>query len=227
MNFKRLKRIFLRVFALFFVLGLILMAAIYSYRDRIFDRIKHEVSHQIKGNFYADNFNIVFWEGGVPGLTITLENVRLEDLKHDLHHVDFLTVRQVRVRLDLIDLFRRQVQIRHIRLVDGTVNALKLKDGYANWSIFEPKDPAKKTAQARKKGFLVDIKQVRLENIQVHFADSLHHKWYGGLFKDIVCQISHKKISSKSAFGDLCIWMGWPLIPIRVALVPIRKRNSS
>ncbi len=193
MNFKRLKRISLRILALFFVLGLVLMAAIYSYRDRIFDRIKQEVSHQIKGNFYADNFNIKFWEGGVPGLTISLENVRLEDLRHDQHHLDFLHVNEVRVRLDLIDLFRRQVQIRHIRLVDGTVNAIKLKDGYANWSLFEPKDPRKKTVQTKKKGFLVDIKQVRLENIQIHFADSLHHKWYGGLLKDITCQISKKK----------------------------------
>ncbi len=192
MNFRRLKRIALRVLALFLILGFVLMAAIYSYRDRIFDRIKEEVSHQIKGHFYADNFSILFWEGGVPGLTITLENVRLEDLKHDQHHLDFLNVQQVRVRLDLIDLFRRQVQIRHIRLVDGTVNAIKLKDGYANWSIFEPKDKAKKQATPKKKGFLVDIKQVRLENIQVHFADSLHHKWYGGLLKDVIFHISNK-----------------------------------
>ncbi len=107
MNFKRLKRIALRVLALFLILGFVLMAVIYSYRDVIFDRIKEEVSHQIKGHFYADNFSILFWEGGVPGLTITLENVRLEDLKHEQHHLDFLNVQQVRVRLDLIDLFRR------------------------------------------------------------------------------------------------------------------------
>ncbi|OZI08917.1 hypothetical protein BWI93_06710 [Siphonobacter sp. BAB-5385] len=191
MNFHHFRRLSLRLLILCLLLGVGLMAVIYAYRDRLFRQINQQISNQIRGNFQADNFRVIFWEEATPGLTIILQNVRLEDDRHDQHHTDFLNVREVRVRLSLIDLFRRQVQIKHIRVIDGSVTAFRDETGYANWSLFES-DSLTRSIRKKKNpnGFLVDIKKVRLENVQVHFSDSLRHKWYGGLFRDVECQIS-------------------------------------
>lgn len=172
-----------------------LMGGIYLYRDRIFKQFQREISARIRGTFLADNFHVLFWEDGSPGLTLLLQNVRLEDdsLKH--HHQDFLKLKEVRIRLDLMRLFKKQVRMTSLRLVDGNLTAFRQANGYANWSLFERDtayrpQPGEESGSTAKSGFLVEIEKIKLENVQVRFVDSLHHKWYGGLFRKVECRIS-------------------------------------
>ncbi|MFT4033385.1 MAG: hypothetical protein QM669_13265, partial [Siphonobacter sp.] len=187
---KRLYKYLISSLGTVIVLAGVAMGAAYMYQDHLFKRVQQEINNRIQGTLSVEDFTIRFWDQ-TPGLLVVFQNVHLHDRQYGRHHRKFLTLREVRIRLDITSIFRKQIRIKTIHLVEGHLFAFREANGYANWTIFEKDSLSQHTGamSSNNRGFLIEMNDLRLEKVSVHFADSLRHKWYGGIFQKIDCHI--------------------------------------
>jgi len=162
---NRFKKFF-KIIGFFFIglLSLILMSAIglriYFERNKaeIVAKINTQINENILGEAKIGNIGYKFLIG-FPNFTVVLNEVELKDSLFPIHKRTLLKAKEIEVRLNVLSLLKKEVNIHKIVISDATIDLFKDKNGITNSNIFKPKK--KKT----KSETTTSIDEVLLKNV--------------------------------------------------------------
>ena len=111
-----------------------------------------------------------------PTVSITIDDVTLQDSLYSEHQTPFLELSQIRADFSINKILRDSLEIQSIHLIGGEVNIFTDSDGYSNMkSLFPKKDkkPQKRIEKDVEESFqlLTNKLKVNLSNIDISFTD--------------------------------------------------------
>lgn len=168
MWFSKIINITLYLFgALAVLMGGVLIWA-YQYRDEAFQYILKQANENINGQLTAGDFGFTPFANGV-GVSFSLFDVHLQDTAYARHRTELLSLRQLTVQIDAKSLFKKEFQVKSVRLKEGKIAVFVDKDGYTNLSIFQAQDTLSVKRQKRDPAalnkLLGNLQNVNLTNV--------------------------------------------------------------
>lgn len=164
---KGFKKIF-KIIGFFFIglFALILVSAIglriYFERNKteIVTKINTQINENILGEAKIGDIGYKFLIG-FPNFTVVLKEVELKDSLFAIHKRPVLKAGEIEVRLNVLALLKKEVNIHKIVINDATIDLFKDKNGVSNSNIFKPKKkkPKKKSTTS------TSIDEVALKNV--------------------------------------------------------------
>ncbi|WP_431243788.1 AsmA family protein [Flavobacterium sp. P21] len=167
----------------FFILGLIALLliacgglSIYFNRNKaeIVAKINTKINENINGKFHIGDFQYKFL-AGFPNFTLALKDVELKDNKWNTHKHTLLKAKEIEVRLNVVSLLQKEIDIHKILINDAQIYIYKAPDGYSNSNIFKPKK--KKTPENKEKPETT-IDQIDLNNVRFTIDNHVGHKLF-------------------------------------------------
>jgi uncharacterized protein involved in outer membrane biogenesis len=148
---NRLKKIF-KIIGFFFIglFSLILISAIglriYFERNKteIVAKINTQINENILGEAKIGDIGYKFLIG-FPNFTVVLNQVELKDSLYPIHKRTLLKAKEIEVRLNVLSLLKKEVNIHKIVISDATIDLFKDKNGITNSNIFKPKKEKSKS----------------------------------------------------------------------------------
>ncbi|MCI4443463.1 MAG: AsmA family protein, partial [Lentimicrobium sp.] len=142
---NRFKKIF-KIIGYFFIglLSLILVSAIglriyfESNKTEIVKKINTQINDNILGEAKIGDIGYKFLIG-FPNFTVVLKDVELKDSLFAIHKRPVLKAGEIEVRLNVLSLLKKEVNIHKIVINDATIDLYKDKNGITNSNIFKPK----------------------------------------------------------------------------------------
>ncbi|KAF2507755.1 AsmA family protein [Flavobacterium zhairuonense] len=167
----------------FFILGLIALLliacgglSIYFNRNKaeIIAKVNTKINDNINGKFHIGDFQYKFL-AGFPNFTLALKDVELKDNKWNTHKHTLLKAKEIEVRLNVVSLLQKEINIHKILINDAQIYIYKAPDGYSNSNIFKPKK--KKTPENKEKPETT-IDQIDLNNVRFTIDNHVGHKLF-------------------------------------------------
>lgn len=163
---NRFKKIFkIILFSFIGLLSLILVSAIglriYFERNKteIVKKINTQINENILGEAKIGDIGYKFLIG-FPNFTVVLKDVELKDSLFAIHKRPVLKAGEIEVRLNVLSLLKKEVNIHKIVISDATIDLYKDKNGISNSNIFKPKKKKTKSETA------TSIDEVILKNVK-------------------------------------------------------------
>ena len=153
----------------FFFIGLfslILISAIglriYFERNKteIVAKINTQINDNISGEAKIGDIGYKFLIG-FPNFTVVLKNVELKDSLFPIHKRKLLKAGEIEVRLNVLSLLKKEVNIHKVVINDATIDLYKDKNGVSNSNIFKTKKKKQKTESTTS----TSIDEVILKNV--------------------------------------------------------------
>lgn len=149
-NDKSRYKIILKRVAYFFIgfIGLLLILFIgmrlyfEQNKTKIVTEINQKINDNISGHASIGDVSYKFLIG-FPHFTIVLRKVELQDSLYKIHKRSVLKADEIEVRLNVLQLINRKVDIEKVVLIDTKIDLFKDKNGVSNSNIFKPKPKAK------------------------------------------------------------------------------------
>jgi len=149
-NDKSRFKIILKRVAYFFIgfIGLLLILFIgmrlyfEQNKTKIVTEINQKINDNISGHASIGDVSYKFLIG-FPHFTIVLRKVELQDSLYKIHKRSVLKADEIEVRLNVLQLINRKVDIEKVVLIDTKIDLFKDKNGVSNSNIFKPKPKAK------------------------------------------------------------------------------------
>lgn len=164
-NPKRFKKKFKLIgFFLIGLLALILVSAIAariyfdSNKTEIVNKINTQINENILGEAKIGDIGFKFLIG-FPNFTVVLKKVELKDSLIAIHKRPVLKAEEIEVRLNVLSLLKKEVNIHKIVINDATIDLFKDKNGVSNSNIFKPKKNKTKSKTS------TSIDEVILKNV--------------------------------------------------------------
>ena len=107
-------------------------------KTEIVKKINTQINENISGEVKISKIGYKFLIG-FPNFTVVLNDVELKDSLIAVHHRPVLKAGEIEVRLNVISLLKKEVNIRKIVINDATIDLFKDKNGISNSNIFRPK----------------------------------------------------------------------------------------
>ena len=167
----------------FFILGLIALLliacgglSIYFNRNKaeIIAKVNTKINDNINGKFHIGDFQYKFLTG-FPNFTLALKDVEIKDNQWEKHKHTLLKAQEIEVRLNIISLLQKEINIHKVLINDAQIYIYKAADGYSNSNIFKPKK--KKTPENKEKPETT-IDQIDLNNVRFTIDNLVGHKLF-------------------------------------------------
>ena len=136
----------------FFVLGLLgLILVIFiglriyfnQNKEAIMTEINQKINDNISGHASIGDVGYKFLIG-FPNFTVVLNKVELQDSLYPIHKRSVLKAEEIEVRLNVLSLLHKKVDIEKVVLIDTKIDLFKDKNGVSNSNIFKPKPKTNK-----------------------------------------------------------------------------------
>ena len=125
---------------LFFFIGLRIYFE--QNKDSILTDINQKINDNIAGHASIGHIGFKFLIG-FPNFTVVLNNVELQDSLYAVHKRSILKAGEIEVRLNVLSLLKKKVNIEKVVLIDTKIDLFKDKNGVSNSNIFKPKSKFK------------------------------------------------------------------------------------
>ncbi|WP_026727022.1 AsmA family protein [Flavobacterium denitrificans] len=167
----------------FLILGLIALLliacgglSIYFNRNKaeIIAKVNTKINNNINGKFHIGDFQYKFLTG-FPNFTLALKDVEIKDNQWEKHKHTLLKAQEIEVRLNIISLLQKEINIHKVLINDAQIYIYKAADGYSNSNIFKPKK--KKTPENKEKPETT-IDQIDLNNVRFTINNQVGHKLF-------------------------------------------------
>ena len=106
-------------------------------KAEIVKKINTQINENIQGEAKIGDIGYKFLIG-FPNFTVVLEDVELKDSLIAIHKRPVLKAREIEVRLDVLKLLKKEVDIPKIVIIDAKIDLYKDKNGISNSNIFKP-----------------------------------------------------------------------------------------
>ena len=162
-------------FALLGLTCLFLLAVLFVniYRKEILDAVNQKLKEEINGDIHIDKFGFTIFHD-FPNASLSLRNIYMRGPRYNTYHQDFLTAEVIDIQLEGRKLFRMEVIVKSVDIIDGQVFIFKTRSGYTNLDIF--KRLKKKDSDSTVQQGQVNFRNINLRNVAVSFHDSLMRK---------------------------------------------------
>jgi hypothetical protein len=136
----------------FFILGFLGLILIFfiglriyfiQNKESIMTEINQKINDNISGHASIGDVGYKFLIG-FPNFTVVLNKVELQDSLYAVHKRSVLKAEEIEVRLNVLSLLHKKVDIEKVVLIDTKLDLFKDKNGVSNSNIFKPKPKTNK-----------------------------------------------------------------------------------
>ena len=186
----------------FFLIGffaLILVSAIglriYFERNKteIVAKINTQINENILGEAKIGDIGYKFLIG-FPNFTVVLNDVELKDSLFAIHKRPVLKAGEIEVRLNVLSLLKKEVNIHKIVINDATIDLYKDKNGISNSNIFKPKKKKPKSESTTS----TSIDEVVLKNVNFISENQKGNKLFYFEIKSLKSKINYSDVGWKT-----------------------------
>lgn len=172
-TFRIIKIFFISVsvLLLFFFIGLRIYFE--KNKDSIMIDINKKINENISGHASIGNIGYKFLIG-FPNFTVVLNNVELQDSLYAIHKRSVLKAGEIEVRLNVLSLLHKKVNIEKVVLIDTKIDLFKDKNGVSNSNIFKAKSKNNK----QKSNTETEIGEVDFKNVVFIFQNVQRNKLF-------------------------------------------------
>ena len=185
-TFKIIGFFFLGLFALILVSAIGLRIYFENNKAEIVKKINTQINENISGEAKIGDIGYKFLIG-FPNFTVVLKEVELKDSLIAIHKRPVLKAGEIEVRLNVISLFKKEVNIHKIVINDATIDLYKDKNGISNSNIFKPKKDKPKTES----GATTSIDEVVLRNVNFISENQKGNKLFNFEIKSLKSKIEY------------------------------------
>jgi len=107
---------------------------VYKNNQTVLKTLIQQLNKHVNGDIQVGSLEPTLLKG-FPGVSVTLQELRLRDSLWQQHHHDLLHARHIHVTLDVLSLLRGQVDIRKIALQNAEIYVYTDSTGYSNSHI--------------------------------------------------------------------------------------------
>jgi hypothetical protein len=140
-----------RIIKMFFISLLVLLLALFiglriyfeKNKDTILTDINQKINDNISGHASIGNIGYKFLIG-FPNFTVVLNKVELQDSLYAIHKRSVLKAGEIEVRLNVLSLLHKKIEIEKVVLIDTKIDLFKDKNGVSNSNILKPKPKTNK-----------------------------------------------------------------------------------
>ena len=157
-TFKIIGFLFLGLFALILVSAIGLRIYFENNKTEIVQKINTQINENILGEAKIVDIGYKFLIG-FPNFTVVLNDVELKNSLIAIHKRPVLKAGEIEVRLNVLSLLKKEVNIHKIVINDAKIDLFKDKNGISNSNIFKPKKKKTKSETA------TSIDEVVLKNV--------------------------------------------------------------
>ena len=185
------------------LIGLILVAVLvsYSYKKEILEAVNQKLKEEINGDINIGKLRITVFHD-FPNVSLSLRDIYLCGQRYGEFHRDFLKAETININVEAIKLFKNEISIKSVDIIEGEIFIYKTKAGYTNLEIFKRAKKKDSTSNAPQTN--VNFKNINLKNVAVTFHDSLMRKEFGALFIRVATTITPSDSSTRfHVAGDL------------------------
>lgn len=191
----------LKVLGIFFIITVLLAViagfAFNSYLSSNKSKILDNLPFMKEGSITFEETSINVFKN-FPSATITLNKVMVKDAQFEKHQKAPLQIEKLHALFSIQDLLKKEVQIKSVRLENGTINLLTDSEGYANFkNLIKKQDKTlsdKKTKDDWKKIHLdAHHLDITFQNIEVHITDAIKTTNVHGLIEQLTTNINGDK----------------------------------
>lgn len=159
-TFKIISFFFIGLFTLLLVSTIGLRIYFENNKPEIVKKINIVINDNIQGEAKIGNIGYKFLIG-FPNFTVVLNEVELKDSLITIHKRPVFKAGEIEVRLDVLKLLKKEIDISKIVIIDATIDLFKDKNGVKNSNVFKPKK--KKNTTENSSSTFID--EVHLENV--------------------------------------------------------------
>ena len=187
-TFKIIGFFFIGLFALILVGAIGLRIYFESNKTEIVEKINTQINDNITGEAKIGDIGYKFLIG-FPHFTVVLKDVELKDSLIAIHKRPVLKAGEIEVRLNVLALLKKEVNIHKIVINDATIDLYKDKNGVSNSNIFKPKKKKPKSESST----TASIDEVVLKNVNFISENQQGNKLF---------YFEIKSLKSKIKFSD-------------------------
>jgi hypothetical protein len=162
--------IFLGIFLLLWAL---LASYVFTHKEQILKTIISQLNEDLNGKLSIKSMEPSLIRG-FPGISVSLENVLLQDSLWDIHKHDLLRANKVYVAINAFSILSGSASIKDIRINDAEIYLFTDTNGIRNTDIFKRKTPSGQEGS----GISKKISRVYLNNVQLTIDDKLKNKFF-------------------------------------------------
>lgn len=168
-------------------ISLIAFVVINSYRKEILAAVIQELREEINGDINMGNFRFTIFHD-FPNVSLSLQDIYLRGPQYAKFHQDFLKAEAININVEGLKLFRKEVSIKSVDIINGEIFIFKARSGYTNLDILTR--TRKKDSTAKNQRDQVNFRSINLKNVKVSFHDSLKQKEFDVHFLNVKSTIS-------------------------------------
>lgn len=170
------------IFYFFTFIAFLLVAAFVAAqinKDKILDAINGELKTVVNGDIEIGALNFTPFEK-FPTFSISLSDIYLRGPRYDKYHQDFFNANKIYIDIEPIQLIRGTISLQSIRIKDANIFVFRASDGYANTDIVKTKkEHTQDSVNSNGMSPSLMLKSISLENVRIHYFDSVKRKSYG------------------------------------------------
>ncbi|PVX46191.1 AsmA-like protein [Flavobacterium sp. 103] len=156
-------------------------------KEHIMTEINQKINDNISGHASIGDVGYKFLIG-FPNFTVVLKKVELQDSLYAVHKRSVLKAEEIEVRLNVLSLLHKKVDIEKVVLIDTKIDLFKDKNGVSNSNIFKPKP---KTNEPKSKTE-TEIGEVDFKNVVFISQNLQRNKLFHFEVNSLKCKINYK-----------------------------------
>jgi hypothetical protein len=180
-------RIFLRVLLGFLILVILLFAGLSIYvesnKAELLNKLRKGINENLRGDIQYQKADITIWKN-FPFIGLRLYNVNLED---SVYHMPLFKMKEVQLEVSLLQLIRKNTELRNLKLSDGVIHVFTDTTGYTNKYMAQLKQ--KKDTSIKRS---IILNHATLRNVQLILENRQRNKLFDFVFKSLDADISVK-----------------------------------
>jgi len=180
--------VFLGLFSILLISAIGLRIYFESNKVEIVKKINTQINENIQGEAKIGDIGYKFLIG-FPNFTVVLKEVELKDSLIAIHKRPVLKAGEIEVRLNVLSLLKKEVNIHKIVINDATIDLYKDKNGVSNSNIFKPKKDKPKTES----NAATSIDEVVLKNVNFISENQEGNKLFSFEIKSLKSKIEYSE----------------------------------
>ena len=146
---------------------------VYIYRKEILKEVNLKLKEEINGDIHIGDLRFTIFHN-FPDVSLSLRDIYMRGPKYSEYHQDFLTAEIIDINVEGLKLFRKEVSIKSVDIINGEIFMFKTRSGYTNLDILKRTEKKRNTSESPSDQ--VNFRNINLENVAVAFHDSLKRK---------------------------------------------------
>ncbi|MGO4904792.1 AsmA family protein [Flavobacterium sp. W20_MBD1_R3] len=141
---KKIGFLFASIILLLLLFSAVLAVYFNNNKAEIVTQINAKINENIIGTIEIGSIKYKFFKG-FPNMTLALSHVELKDSLWAVHKRTLLKAEQIEVRVNVLDLLSKEINISKIEIQQATLHLFKDKNGMVNTAIFRTETKKKKS----------------------------------------------------------------------------------